>query len=141
MQLALQTDYAMRTLIYLAFRNERITAVEVANFYKISAAHVAKVVNLLSKFGFIRSVRGAGGGIELAKQADQIFVGEVLKAFEGNMHLLECIGVENMCVVQKNCKLKNVLITAEQIQMNYLNGVSLKEILPQQSDLVELSLL
>ncbi|MBW3598744.1 MAG: Rrf2 family transcriptional regulator [Planctomycetes bacterium] len=130
MRFALQTDFALRTLIYLAMQDERATIGDVAAFYGISAAHVAKVVNQLSRLGYVRSIRGIGGGVELARDPRDISVGEVVLAFEGNLHLLECIGVEDVCVIQPFCKLKGVLAEAERIQTDYLRGVTLQDVLP-----------
>ncbi|HEY3963320.1 MAG TPA: Rrf2 family transcriptional regulator [Planctomycetaceae bacterium] len=132
MRLALQTDYALRTLMFLASKKgkPRATIADVAGFFQISDAHVAKVVNQLARLGFVRSVRGAGGGIELGKTAANIRVGEVVLAFEGNMHLLECVATENVCIIQKHCKLRNVLAKAERLQFEYLNDVRLADVLP-----------
>ena len=130
MKLALQTDYALRTLIYLAFRAERATVAEVAGFYGISSAHVAKVVNQLSRLGFIRSIRGIGGGIELQRHPDDVRLGDVVQAFEGNLHLLECVNTDDVCIIQRFCKLRNILAEAERIQLEYLQGVTLSDILP-----------
>ncbi len=130
-QLTLQTDYALRTLLFLAHTGERGTVGDVAEFYGISVAHVAKVVNQLSRLGYIRSIRGAGGGIELGRAAEQIVVGEVIQAFEGPMHLLECVGSDvPVCAIQEFCKLKGVLAEAERLQRDYLNSVTLKEVMP-----------
>ena len=130
MRLAMQTDYALRTLMYLAFRKIRCTATEVAEFYGISGSHVAKVVNQLSRLGYIRSIRGAGGGIELAREIEKISVGEVIQAFEGQMHLLDCVGTKDVCAIQKFCKLVGVLAESEKRQMDYLNSVSLADVIP-----------
>jgi len=59
MPLTTQTDYALRTLMYLAARNGRATVADVAALFGISAHHVAKVVNQLARYGYIRSVRGS----------------------------------------------------------------------------------
>jgi Rrf2 family nitric oxide-sensitive transcriptional repressor len=91
---------------------------------------VAKVVNPLARLGFARSIRGVGGGVELARSPDEISVGEVMLAFEGNMQLLECTGQENVCAIESFCKLRGVLVEAERIQMEYLRGVTLREVLP-----------
>lgn len=130
MRLALQTDYSLRTLMFLAARPGRQTVAGVAGFFQISETHVGKVVHQLARLGYIRSVRGIGGGLELAKPADQITVGEVVQAIEGNVHLLECIGMEDVCVIQRHCKLRTVLDRAERIQMEYLNSVRLTDVLP-----------
>lgn len=145
MRLSLQTDYALRTLMYLASRPGRTTVTAVADFYRISTPHVAKVVNQLSRLGYVRSIRGAGGGIELARSPADVSIGAVVRAFEGNLHLLECVGTDNVCVIQPHCKLRGVLAQAERIQMDYLNSVMLRDVLPidadpesPRSDLVEL---
>jgi Rrf2 family nitric oxide-sensitive transcriptional repressor len=130
MRLALQTDYALRTLMYLAAQETRATVDEVAGLFGISRAHVAKVVNQLSRLGFIRSIRGVGGGIELSRSPGDIALGEVIKAFEGNMHLLDCTGSDGVCVIESFCKLKTVLSEAERIQIEYLNSVTLEQVLP-----------
>src|SRR4051794_17003090 len=88
MRLSLQTDYALRTLLYLATRSGRTTVADVAGFYGISAHHVGKVVHGLGRLGYVRNHRGPGGGITLARQPGEITVGRVVLDFEGNMHLL-----------------------------------------------------
>jgi Rrf2 family nitric oxide-sensitive transcriptional repressor len=138
MGLSLQTDYALRTLIYLAARRQRATAGEVARFFHISEHHVAKVVHQLRRFGYIRSLRGVGGGIELARQPDSLSVGEVIQTFEGRTHLLECVGTDNVCVIQPNCRLRGVLARAEKIQMDYLKSVRLSDLVEPGGQLLEL---
>ncbi|MCR9232418.1 MAG: Rrf2 family transcriptional regulator [bacterium] len=139
MQLTIQTDYALRTLMYLASRDDRATVAEVAALFDISANHVAKVVNQLSRFGYIRSVRGLGGGIELAVPLTEIRLGEVIERFEGNLHLLECVGTEGVCVIQPFCKLKGVLAEAERLQREYLNSVTLADVAPSRRQLKQLT--
>ncbi len=135
MRLSLQTDYALRTLMYLATVPDRATAADVATLFGISGHHVAKVVQQLARLGFVRSQRGRGGGISLARPAGDIRVGEVIAAFEGNMHLLECVGTDGVCVIESFCKLKRVLADAEDLQMNYLDGITLADVLPAKRQL------
>ncbi|MEQ8854583.1 Rrf2 family transcriptional regulator [Gimesia sp.] len=139
MQLTIQTDYALRTLMYLASRDDRATVAEVAALFDISANHVAKVVNQLSRLGYIRSVRGLGGGIELAMPLSEIRLGEVIERFEGNLHLLECVGTEGVCVIQPFCKLKGVLAEAERLQREYLNSVTLADVAPSRRQLKQVT--
>ena len=117
MRLSLQTDYALRTLMYLASVSNRATIAEVSDFFSIPAPNV-------------RSVRGIGGGIELATATDDVTIGEIVEAFEGSLHLLECVGTDDVCVIQSYCKLRNVLARAEQVQVDYLKSVKLSDVLP-----------
>ncbi|MCM2369685.1 RrF2 family transcriptional regulator [Aporhodopirellula aestuarii] len=90
MKLTTQTDYAMRTLMVLATRKERVHVADVANLFGISVNHVAKVVNLLARAGFVRSVRGVGGGIELAQGTNEISIGEVIALMDWPRSLARC---------------------------------------------------
>lgn len=139
MRLALQTDYALRTLIYLVIHPGRSTAAEVARFYGISAHHVSKAIHQLVRFGFVRGLRGSGGGIELARQPDQIRVGEVIRQFEGNLHLLECVGTEAVCVIQPGCRLRHHLAEAERRMSDYLDQVRLSDLASAGERLVTLT--
>ena len=140
MRLALQTDYALRSLMFLATKGERSRVDDIASLFGISRDHVAKTVNQLARLGFVRSIRGAGGGIELGRAAEEITIGEVIVAFEGPMHLLDCVGIKNVCAIERFCKLKGVLAQAEQIQMEFLNRVSLADILPSNRQLSAIKL-
>lgn len=140
MRLALQTDYALRTLMVLATKQQRTRIDDIATLFGISRDHVAKVVNQLARLGFARSIRGVGGGVELGRPADQISVGEIIVAFEGPMHLLDCVAMDNVCAIEKFCKLKGVLAEAERLQLEYLESVSLADILPTKRQLSVVSI-
>ncbi len=141
MRLALHTDYALRTLLYLATQPERATVAEVADFYKISANHLGKVVHQLGRLGYVRNVRGPGGGISLARARTEITVGGVVRDFEERgIHLLECVDTPGVCVIQPGCALRGVLAEAERRQMEYLDTVTLEMIIPKTGGLVTLQL-
>jgi Rrf2 family transcriptional regulator, nitric oxide-sensitive transcriptional repressor len=139
MRMALHTDFALRTLLYLGAKSGRSTAGEIATFYGISANHLAKVVHQLGRLGYVRNLRGPGGGIELARDAGEITVGGVLRAFEGrDVHLLECLDTPGVCVIQPGCNLRRALAEAERRQLEYLDGVTLAALLPAERGLVAL---
>lgn len=140
MRLDLQTDYALRTLIFLAGRPGRASIGQVAGFFGISKDHVAKVVQRLARLGYVRSIRGVGGGIELARPAEDISVGEVVVAFERNMHLLDCVGGDESCAIHRGCKLRRVLAEAERIQTEYLRGVRLSDVVQPGAQFVDLGI-
>ncbi len=135
MRLALQTDFALRCLMFLATRSGRTTVNEVAEFYGISAHHVGKVIHQLGRLGYVRNRRGPGGGIVLSRPPGAITVGRVIRDFEGTTHLLDCVGTPDVCVIQPGCTLRTVLAEAERIQMDYLDGVTLEALLPTPLDL------
>ena len=81
MQLTSFTDYGLRALIYMASLPEgRMTSIsEVTEVYGVSRNHMVKIINQLSRMGYVTAVRGKNGGIRLGKPAGQIRVGDVVR--------------------------------------------------------------
>jgi len=114
MRLTQYTDYSLRVLIYLAYRRDQIvTITELADFYSISRNHLVKVVHNLGIQGYILTTRGKHGGLRLARPANEIGIGEVVRKMEPDFELLECFNeLTDQCVITKSCSLKSVLINA-----------------------------
>ena len=111
MQLSLFTDYALRTLMYLASQPERqITLRELAAAYGISLEHLRKVVSRLAQLGLIESRQGRSGGLRLGKSADTIRVGQVVRLMESGDAVIDCEGRE--CVLVPKCTLRLELADA-----------------------------
>ncbi|GGG27482.1 HTH-type transcriptional regulator NsrR [Lysinibacillus alkalisoli] len=112
MRLTVYTDYSLRTLIFLgAKEREQLTTIqEISDAYNISKNHLMKVTHQLGQLGYIETIRGRGGGIRLAKPADEIGIGEVVRQTEEDFHLVECFNPEsNLCKIASACQLKSVL--------------------------------
>ena len=96
MRLTNFSDYALRVLLYAAARrNALITIEETAQVYGISRAHLMKVVNQLTRAGFLKAVRGRSGGLELARRPEKSSLGDVVLATEPDFALVECFSPEN----------------------------------------------
>ena len=106
MKLTRYTDYAMRVMIHLGTRDERLSSIrEIANVFDISQNHLMKVVQDLVNAGYIESVRGRSGGIRLARGAAEINLGQLLRHTEGLTDLVDCSG----CAIAPACRLPSVL--------------------------------
>ena len=78
------TDYSLRALMYVASEpGRRATITEIAAAFDISRHHLVKVVQFLGQQGWLRNVRGRGGGLELACAPERINLGAVVRAAEG----------------------------------------------------------
>lgn len=128
MQLTRQTDFAFRSLIYLAQLpdNELAHIRDICDYYNISANHLSKIVVKLAKHGYIEAVRGKGGGIRLARPAKDINLAEVAAAFESTMLPVNC--TKPRCRIVSFCKLKGVLDTAMQSFIETLGQYSLADV-------------
>lgn len=96
MRLTNYSDYALRSLIYLAVQKEGQTLVnisDIADSYDISKSHLTKIIHKLGQLGYIESVRGKNGGIRLARAPDDINLGVLIKQIEPDFELVECFAV------------------------------------------------
>ena len=128
MRLTKYSDFALRTLIYTASAERRCTIDEIAQSYSIPKNHLVKVVNQLATLGFIHSIRGKGGGIELAYEPTLINLGEVIRATEQSFDLVECFSSENECVLTPSCQLANIFSQALDQFMAVLDDYTLADI-------------
>ncbi|MES1981761.1 MAG: Rrf2 family transcriptional regulator [Pseudomonadota bacterium] len=124
------TDYSLRVLLYLAARPEHaVTIGELADFYKISRNHLVKVVHNLGIQGFIVTTRGKKGGIRMARAADQILIGDVVRKMEADLDLLECFNPNtDRCVISRSCTLKAVMFSAQADFLNRLDRHTLADV-------------
>jgi Rrf2 family nitric oxide-sensitive transcriptional repressor len=110
MQLTRFSDYALRVLMYAHAADERLVTIEeMALSYRISRAHLMKVVNALTRAGYLTAVRGRSGGLRLAKPASEIRLGDVVRMTEPDFALVECFSTGTECVIQGCCRLPAVM--------------------------------
>lgn len=129
MQLTSFTDYGLRCLMYLSAQPERICSVrEISEHYGVSRNHLVKVVHRLAQLGYVISSKGKGGGIMLAAPAESIRLGDVVRALEPNMHIVECFDkTSNGCTVVSGCNLRHYLHAASEGFIASLNDHSLAD--------------
>src|SRR3569623_1051927 len=132
MRLTRYTDYAMRVLLYLGARPERLCSIaEIAGAYRISQNHLMKVVNDLVREGYVASARGRFGGIRLGRVAEEINVGAVIRHTEDGVDLADCGG----CVIAPACGLTGALREALAAFMAVLDGYTLADLLAKKVDI------
>lgn len=125
MKLKRYTDYALRVLMHLAARPDRLASIsEIARTYRISHNHLVKVVDDLRKEGFLNSVRGRNGGVKLKRAAELISVGEVVRHTEGSFDLVDCAS----CVIARACALTAALNEARGAFLAVLDRYTLADL-------------
>ena len=129
MQLTMFSDYALRVLMFTHAAGDRlVTIAEIADAYGISRAHLMKVVNTLTRAGFITAVRGRFGGLRLARPAKDIRLGDVVRETEPNFDIVECFSTGNQCPITRCCKLQGALKEAVDAFMFALDRRTLADI-------------
>lgn len=133
MRLTAFTDFGLRALMRLAAEPERvITTDEIAREYRISRNHLVKVVRQLAEAGLVVTTRGGGGGMRLARPADEIRLGEVVRQLEGRHALVECFRADGGdCVLTPSCQLKTRLARAADAFLADLDRSTLADCIAQ----------
>ncbi len=137
MQLSLQTDYALRTLMTLAAADSQLTVDWIASRYDISRNHLAKVAQRLQSDGYVQTTRGRNGGMRLARPADQINVGELVRNFENLQAFVGCMDGGPGCAINAACGLKPVLAGALDQFLSHLDNFTVADITGKPSTLIE----
>lgn len=103
------TDFGLRILMYLSHqsRAEPVKIVEIAEQFSIPRNHLIKVVNHLSKLGWIETTRGRHGGLRLAIQPKQLKLGDILRQLEDSHEVVDC--AQTRCNLIGSCNLKRFL--------------------------------
>ncbi len=111
MRLTNYSDYALRSLIYLAIKPEPhllANISDIANSYHISRSHLTKIIHQLGQLGYIDSVRGKNGGIRLALAPKDINLGVLIKKIEPDFNLVECFSTD-LLITPKPVHSKNTI--------------------------------
>jgi Rrf2 family nitric oxide-sensitive transcriptional repressor len=129
MRLTRYTDYAIRVLLHLAAHDDRQVSIqEIADAYGISKDHLMKVVQQLSKAGFVAAQRGRGGGLRLGRPATAIRIGDVVRETEDGFQLVDC----GSCKVAPVCGLPRTLNEAVAAFLAVLDRQTLDQIVADQ---------
>lgn len=113
MRLLASTDFALRVLMRLSVEppgghlSVEVLAQELGG---LSRNHLHKVVQALAALGVVRTLRGARGGVALARLAGEIRLGALVRALEADQSLVECFRSDGgACTLTPRCRLKGML--------------------------------
>lgn len=124
--------YALRVMLELAqFGGEGyLPLTEIAERQDISVKYLESIISVLSKAGLVDGVRGKGGGYRLNRKPEEYSVGEILKLTEGSLAPVACLDCKpNKCERSENCKTLPMWEKLDEIICDYLNSVTLADLL------------
>jgi Rrf2 family protein len=133
MKFSSQEEYGLRCLLQIARVEESMTIPEISEVEGLSATHVAKLLMILRKEGFLTSTRGQSGGYQLARPADQIIVGDVLAALGGKLYDEEFCsrhkGHLSICTHAIDCSVRSLWQVVQDAVDNVVNRMTLADLL------------
>lgn len=139
MKLSTKGRYGLRAMIDLARYSEKepVSIGSIAGRQEISERYLEQLMARLKKAGLVMSVRGAAGGYVLAKRVDEVSVGDVLRALEGDLEPVKCEAFhsKNGCEAAETCVTKyvwqkineSINETVDEIWLSELVGESRKK--------------
>jgi Rrf2 family nitric oxide-sensitive transcriptional repressor len=135
MQLTHFTDYALCVLIFVANKQDRRATInDVSEAHGISEHHLTKVVHRLSKVGYLKAVRGKGGGIKSALLPSEISTGKVIRDIEP-LTPAECFvpSYDGNCILYPKCALRRALRSAQLQFLKTLDAHTVADAVPRES--------
>ena len=131
MKLSTRSRYGARILLELARRGTQapVQVSQISRKQNIPVKYLEQLVRTLKSADLITSVRGAKGGHILNKAADQITLGEVVRLFEGQHELVECISKPAKCDVADECRVRLAWKSATEALYEQLDGVTIADLI------------
>ncbi|MYL82911.1 Rrf2 family transcriptional regulator [Desulfovibrio aerotolerans] len=133
MQLTTRSRYGLRMLLDIALHGEDgpVRIQDIAKRRNISVKYLEQLIRALKKAGFITSKRGPKGGHVLAVGADEIKVGDVVRALESRPELTECVGNPDVCLISADCVTRQIWARATESIFRELDAIRLADLMVQ----------
>ena len=139
MKISTRGRYALRFLMDLALHGgERyIPLREISARQDISLKYLEQIVSLFQKNGFLKSTRGASGGYVLARNPEEISVGDVLRALEGSLEPVKCAAFSDgeECMAAGGCVTKYVWQKINESISRTVDEIHLDELVQESKEL------
>ena len=106
MKISTKGRYALRLMLDIAAHDsgEPVRIKEIASRQEISAKYLEQIVAILSKAGYVKSIRGPQGGYRLTRKPEEYPLGDILRLTEGSLAPVECLeGETNQCPRAGDC--------------------------------------
>lgn len=133
MKLTTKGRYGIKAMLALAAEyesGEKLSASQLAEMQHISSAYLEQLIASLKKAGLVNSSRGVQGGYSLSRPPEEISLGEVLTALEGNMDLVDCVGCDtdkSECDSIGSCSARPIWLELQKRIDDFLDSTSLKD--------------
>ncbi len=137
MLIPMRVDYGVRTLVYLAMRPHAgyVSTSVIAKEQHIPEPYLLRISADLVRAGLIESRRGPGGGHRLAKNPDDITVGDIIECVEHSFATLDCIAEPNACLISGACSQRELWSDVERMLQDYLLHIRISDLADKQRQL------
>ncbi|MCX5703980.1 MAG: Rrf2 family transcriptional regulator [Candidatus Omnitrophica bacterium] len=124
------TDYAIRALGFIAkYKNKIVPASQLVKALKIPRPFLRKLLQRLNREGILKSYKGSGGGFLLARPGNKINIIDLIKIFQGELKLNECLFKKSICPNIKTCVLRKKINNIEKYVISQLKPITIATLL------------
>ena len=134
MKLTTKGRYGTRALVDIALHNEKgpVPLKEVARRQQISLPYLEHLITPLIDGGIVRSTRGIGGGVSLAKPPEDVRLSEVIGLLEGSLAPVECIVDPELCNRSEFCATRDIWCELKAAMDGVLQSTTLLDLMERQ---------
>ena len=137
MKFSAQEEYGLRCLLQIARKGDgaSVTILEISKLEGLTQPHVAKLMMILRKEGFITSTRGQSGGYTLSRPASDITLGDVLTALGGKLYDAEFCnrhsGYNSICTHDIDCSVRSLWQVVQTVVDDVVYKITLADMIQQ----------
>ncbi len=137
MKLSTRSRYGTRILVDLAHHHAQgpVQIGEISKRQDISVKYLEQLIRPLKVAKLVISVRGPKGGHILAKKPDDITLGQVVRLFEGQSELVECISCPERCPMSDDCRVRLAWQEATRALYEKLDAMTIADLVPGKTHL------
>jgi len=131
MKLSTKTRYGTRIIIELALQLNQgaIQVSKISSSQKIPVKYLEQLLRTLKQAGLVKSVRGPKGGHLLVKNPEEIFLGEIVRLFEGQTDLVACVSSPETCEMAADCLVREAWYDATSVLYEKLDNISIADLI------------
>ena len=131
MKLSTRSRYGARILVDLARHTDQgpVQIGEISKRQDISVKYLEQLIRPLKQASMVTSVRGPKGGHLLAKKPEEISLGQIVRLFEGQSELVECISNPEQCNMSDDCQVRLAWKDATRVLYEKLDNTSIADLL------------
>ena len=136
MKLSTRGRYGTRAMLDVALHCTEgpVHLKDVARRQQVSKKYLEHLTSRLEAAGLLRSIRGARGGISLARPPSEISLSEVFQSLEGPIALVECVDSPERCPRSSSCAARDIWMQMEQLLSALLESKNLEDLCRQQRE-------
>lgn len=131
MQLNVTTDYAIRTVVFLALSSGITRSADISQVMGIPEKYTTALTRKLREGGIIHTLRGKHGGFSLKKSPAEISLYDIISIMEGTTHINRCLEEDHYCSrnAAEDCPVRCRYVDLELLLDNFLKGVTIQSLL------------